>query len=162
MLVVDTSAFISLAVGNVLETVTSEFDIVTTEAVVDELEETAEYDDRHGTAARNALRLVEDLGVIDVSGEAFVTSRIDSGEASCVAAVREVDAAFLITDDYRALPELRELVAVDVALSPIVLRALVNRGALREEEAKTAFEMIAQGRDWLEAPIYRYARQLFE
>lgn len=162
MLVVDTSAFISLAVGGILETVVSEFDVVTTKAVVNELAETAEYDDRHGTAARNTLELVGDMKIIDVSGDAFVTSRIDSGEASCVAAVREVDAAFLITDDYRALPELRELVAVDVALSPIVLRALVNRGALPEEEAKEAFEMIAEGRDWLEAPIYRHARQLFE
>lgn len=162
MLVVDTSALISLAVGDVLETVASEFEIVTTEAVVNELAETAEYDDRHGTAARNALELVEGMKIIDVSGDAFVTSRIDGGEASCVTAVREVDAVFLITDDYRALPELRELVAVDVALSPIVLRALVSRGAIHEEEAKAAFEMIAEGRDWLEAPIYRYARQLFE
>ncbi|WP_136591516.1 hypothetical protein [Salinigranum halophilum] len=114
------------------------------------------------TAARNALKLVGDMRTIDVSGDAFVTSRIDSGEASCVAAVREVGATFLITDDYRALPELREIVAVDVALSPIVLRALGTRGVLREEEAKTAFEMIAQGGDWLEAPIYRYARQFFD
>jgi predicted nucleic acid-binding protein len=162
MLVVDTSAFISLAVGDVLETATSEFDIVTTNTVVDELAETAEYDDRHGTAARTALELVENMTIVDVSGDTFVTSRIDSGEASCVAAVRNVDAAFLITDDYRALPELRELVDADVALSPIVLRALVNRGAIHEEEANAAFELIAEGRDWLEAPIYRYARQLFE
>jgi len=49
----------------------------------------------------------------------FATSRIDGGEASCVTAVREVNATFLITDDFWALLELRELVSAAVALSPI-------------------------------------------
>ncbi|WP_396613366.1 hypothetical protein ACH9L7_17195 (plasmid) [Haloferax sp. S1W] len=162
MLVVDTSAFISLAVGDVLEPVVTEFDVVTTDAVFDELERTAEYDDRHGAAASDVLNRRGEFEVVDADGDTFVTSRIDDGEASCVAAVRDVDAAFLITDDYRALPELRELVDADVALSPIVLRALVKRGALSEGAAKAAFETIADGRDWLGAPIYRHARQLFE
>ena len=41
------------------------------------------------------------------------------------------------------------------------LARLVKKGALSEEDAKVAFETIAEGRDWLGAPIYRYARQLF-
>jgi len=60
--------------------------------------------------------------------------------ASCVVAARETDAKFLITDDYRALPELRTAVDPRVALSPILLRALVKRDALSESEARTAFE----------------------
>jgi hypothetical protein len=62
MLVVDTSASISVATGDIIETVTSEFDIVSIEAVVNELAETAEYDDRHSTAARDVSELVEDKG----------------------------------------------------------------------------------------------------
>jgi predicted nucleic acid-binding protein len=162
MLVIDTSAFVSLAVGGVLDPVLTEFEVVTTEAVIDELEETAEYDDRHGQAASAVVGCADRFGVVDVDGESVATSRIDAGEASCVAAVRETTADFLITDDFRALPELRQLVDVEVALSPIVLRALVKRGALSEDEAKDAFETIAEGRDWLGAPIYRYARRLFD
>ncbi|KTG30249.1 hypothetical protein [Haloferax profundi] len=162
MLVVDTSAFISLAVGGVFETVLDEFDIATTQAVLDELEETAAYDDNHGDGESTILDAVAAIRVVDTTGDEFVTSRIDDGEASCVAAAREVDAAFLITDDYRALPELQNLVDAEVALSPIVLRALVKRDVLTAAEAKSAFEAIAEGRDWLGAPIYRYARQLFE
>lgn len=164
MLVVDTSAFVSLGVGNVLDIVIGEFELGTTTAVVDELRETAAYDDRHGEAAARALELTSEVAVraVDERAERFVTSRIDSGEASCVVAAREVDAAFFITDDFRALPELREVVDANVALSPIVLRALVERGVLDENEAKAAFETIAEGRDWLGAPIYRYARDLFE
>jgi hypothetical protein len=45
---------------------------------------------------------------------------------------------------------------------PIVFRALVKRGALDEDEARVAFETIAERRDWLEAPIHRYARELFD
>jgi hypothetical protein len=54
------------------------------------------------------------------------------------------------------------LVEAEVAVSPIVLRALIKRDALSSEDAETAFETIATGRDWLDAPIYRYARRLFD
>lgn len=138
-----------------------EFDIVTTQAVLDELEQTAAYDDQHGDEASIVLDAVERITAVDTTGDEFATSRIDDGEASCVAATREVDAAFLVTDDYRALPELQQLVDAEVALSPIVLRALVKRDVLTDEEAKPAFETIAERRDWLGAPLYRYARTLF-
>lgn len=160
--VVDTSAFISLAVGDVLDQTLTAFDVVTTHTVIEELEATAEYDDRHGTAATTVLQQTDALTVHDAAGASFETSRVDAGEASCVVAVRQRDAAFLVTDDYRALPELQELVDAEVAVSPIVLRALVKRDALSSEHAETAFEAIAVGRDWLDAPIYRYARRLFD
>ena len=79
------------------------------------------------TAARNVLGPVVEFTIVDVSGDVFITSRIDDGEASCVAAAREADAPILLTDDDRALPELREAVDADVALLSIFLRALVNR-----------------------------------
>ena len=160
--VVDTSALISLAVGDVLDQTLAAFDVVTTPTVIEELEETAEYDDRHGTAATTVLRRTDALTVQDADGAPFETSRVDIGEASCVAAARDVDAAFLVTDDYRALPELQGLVDAEVAVSPIVLRALVKRNVISGDKAETAFERIAVGRDWLDAPIYRYARRLFD
>lgn len=161
MLVVDTSALISLAAGGVFELVIDEFDVAITETVLTELKETASYDDRHARAATAILEKVERLNVVSGSGESPLTSTIDAGEASCVVAVQEYDASFLITDDFRALPELQQLVDAEVALSPIVLRALVKRGVLEEEAALRRFETIANERDWLGAPIYRYARTLF-
>ena len=162
MIVVDTSAFVSLAVGDVIETVVEEFEVVTTQTVWTELDATAAYDDVHGWGAEAVQSVGEQVQVLDVDGGAYVTSRIDEGEASCVAAVDETEAAFLITDDYRALPELQALVGAEVALSPIVLRALVKRGVLTEAEARGVVDAIAKQRDWLGAPINRYARQLFE
>lgn len=154
MLVIDTSAFLSLAVGNALEPALDEFDIVTTQTVRSELEATAAYDDRHGTAAAGVLAAEDAFMLVETHGEEFETSRIDAGEASCVAATRAQDAPFFLTDDFRALPELQQLVDADVVLSPIVLRALVKRDSWSEHQAETAFETIAEERDWLGAPIY--------
>lgn len=163
MLVLDTSAFVSLGVGGVLDTVLAEFDTLTTETVLDELRETAAHDDPHGRAAEFALDAREEFRTVDADGGAFTTSRIDAGEASCVAAVRRSGASFLVTDDYRALPELEPLVTdAEVALSPIVLRALVKRDALDDEAALAAFDRMAETRDWLGGPIHRYGRRLLD
>lgn len=162
MLVVDTSAFISLAVGGAIAETVDEFQIVTTRSVMRELEQTAAYDHRHGSGAADVVAHRESFEVVESDGDRFVTSRIDAGEASCVAASRKLDADFCVTGDYRALPEIEELVPAPVVVSPIVLRALVKRGRLTEEDARAVFERIAEGRDWLGAPIYRYAGHLFE
>jgi len=162
MIVIDMSALVSLAVGNALEPTLGEFDAVTTQSVRSELEATAEYDDRHGKAAAAVLDAEDAFTIVETQGEPFETSRIDAAEASCVATTRSQAARFLVTDDFRALPELQRLVDAEVVLSPIVLRALVKRGSWSETEAETAFESIAEGRDWLGAPIYRYVRYLFD
>lgn len=162
MLVVDTSAFISLAVGDVHRLLVDEFDIRTTQVVREELAETADYDDSHGIAASRVLEIFDNVTVVSVTGQSFLTSRIDHGEASCVEAVRQADADFLVTDDFRALPEMRELVDAEVALCPIVLQALVKRDVISETDATKTLEEIARGRDWLETPLYRYGRQILE
>lgn len=162
MIVLDTSAFISLAIGDALKQTCETFDVVTTPTVLNELETTATYDDIHAQGASDTLALSDHYTVVNPAERASETSRIDAGEASCIGAVRERDATFLITDDFRALPELQELVLADVALSPVVLRTLVERDILCEETATEALETIAYHRDWLGAPIYRYAQQLFK
>lgn len=162
MIVVDTSAFLSLASGGVLHHVLTEFDIHTTETVLTELESTSEYTDEHGNASTTVLDTQSGFTVRRVEKQEFTSSRIDEGEGSCVVLARELEPAFFLTDDLRALPELQNLVGARVAISPIVLKALVKRGVLSEEEAENRLERIAETRDWLGAPIYRRARQLFE
>jgi predicted nucleic acid-binding protein len=162
MLVADTSALVSLASVDLLPTVLTEFDVHTTEAVMAELERTAEYDDPSGEAARRVLQQREHLIVHTVDDLGFESSRIDAGEGSCAVLAQEAAVGFLLTDDLRALPELQSLVAVRVAISPIVLKALVKRGSITQCEARMKLEEMANARDWLEAPIYRIAQQLFE
>jgi len=162
MIVADASALLSLAAGEVVETVLDEFDVHTTEQIVEGLVETAEYDDKHGAAARTVIDCRDRLTVRGVATPNVTSTRIDAGEASCAALVDEHDADFLVTDDLRALPELQPLVDAKVAISPIVLRALVDRGVLERTEARDRLETIAERRDWLGAPIFRRAETLFE
>jgi predicted nucleic acid-binding protein len=162
MIVVDTSAFLSLTAARTLDLLLDEFDVHTTDAVTAELAEVAEYDD---DTARHADRVLDRRDRITVHGGEYPeyrSARVDAGEGSCAGLSRERDAAFLITDDLRALPELRSLTGARIAISPVVLKALVNRGVLERAEALERLDEAAEERDWLEAPIYRRARGLFD
>lgn len=162
MIVADASALVSFAIADVLQLVLDEYDVHTTGVVVSELEATGAYDDPHGEGAREALDHRDELRVHRVDGDAFRSSRIDAGEASCAVLARELQADFLFTDDLRALPELQQLVPGEVAISPIVLEALVDRDVLVREDARSRLEELAGTRGWLGAPIYRRALERFE
>ena len=162
MIVADPSALISLGTVDLHDTLFEEFDVHTTRTVVEELRATAEYEDDHGEAARNVLDALADLEVHEPPDDWIESSRIDAGEGSCVQLAGDLDADFLITDDLRALPELQTAVEARVAISPIVLKAFVERDVLTRSEAGAKLETMADGRDWLGAPIYRRARHLFD
>jgi predicted nucleic acid-binding protein len=161
MIVADTSALISIASIDLLGAFLTEFDVHTTETVVEELEQTSEYDDIHGEAADTVLNCLNQVNTHQVEGE-FTSSRVDEGEGSCALLTKEIEADFLITDDLRALPELQNVTDAKTAISPIVLKAFVKRGVLEQEETIEKLTQLAEQRDWLGAPIYRRARDLFE
>ncbi|WP_181686906.1 hypothetical protein [Halorhabdus salina] len=161
MIVADTSALVSLSTIDRLDRLLTGFDVHTTATVVTELKETAEYEDTHATAARAVLDRQDNLAVHQVE-ESIESARIDAGEGSVVVFARKRDADFLLTDDLRALPELQAATEARVAISPIVLRALLDCGVLDREDALADVEQLATGEDWLDAPIYRRARKLFD
>jgi predicted nucleic acid-binding protein len=160
MIVADTSALISIASIDLLDVFLTEFDVHTTETVIEELEETSEYDDRHGEAADIVLDNLDKITTHQVQGE-FTSSRVDHGEGGCALLTTEIDAEFLITDDLRALPELQTVADSRVAISPIVLKAFVKRDVLTQQKALETLDDLAEHRSWLGAPIYRRARNLF-
>jgi predicted nucleic acid-binding protein len=161
MIAADTSALISLASIDLLDALLTEFDVHTTETVVDELEATAQYDDQHGHAAATVLDNRDRLQIHDTD-TTVETSRIDPGEGSTAHLANQHDADFLITDDLRALPELQTIVDAQVAISPIVLNALVHRNALDHTHALDKLDTLAEHQTWLESPIYRRTRNLFD
>ena len=161
MIVADTAALISLTSVDLLETLLTEFEVATTETVIDELDATSNYDDTHGRAAQTVLDNTAQITVRDVDGT-LSSSRIDEGEGSCALLCNDLDAAFLITDDLRALPELQTAVDAQVAISPIVLKALVTRQVLDRQTALEKLDHLAKQRSWLGQPIYRRAQNLFE
>lgn len=162
MIVVDTSALITIASINLLDHLLSEYDVHTTETVIEELEKTAEYDDVHGQAAQDVLDQVERIEVHNIDESSFQSSRIDKGEGTTASLANETQADFLITDDLRALPELQTVTHSNVVISPILLKALVKRDIFGQEEALEKLEEAAENRDWLESPIYRKAKNFFQ
>ena len=82
MIVADTSALISITVIDLLGTFLEEFDVHTTETVIEELEETSEYSDRHGEASKIVLDNLEEVATCQAKGE-FTSSRVDQGEGRC-------------------------------------------------------------------------------
>lgn len=163
MLVVDTSAFISLGLCDEVNTLLDEFEVHTSKTVIQELKETSEYDDQEAEVARSVLDEKEKMVIHDI-GEAgkFKRNRIDQGEGSCAVLAREIGSDFLITDDIRALPYLENIASTRVAISPIVLKALVKRDVLNEEEAKKKAKVVLNTRDWFETPIYEKAVKIFK
>jgi predicted nucleic acid-binding protein len=162
VIVADTSALISLTAADTLDLLLEEFDVHTTEIVVEELEDLASYGDETAEHADEVLTRKDQITVHEVETREYQSSRVDEGEGSCVQLTRNHDAGFLITDDLRALPELQTLTETRIAISPIVLKALVKRGVLDKQEALKRLEKAAEGRDWLGASIYRKARELFD
>jgi len=61
--ILDTSALISLGSINILEQVSKVFSVTTTNSVIKELEEFAEYDDKYGKIAKNVLKLKSRLTI---------------------------------------------------------------------------------------------------
>lgn len=163
MIVADTSALLSLASGNALDLFLKEFDVAVTETVVEELEELSQGNDRTAKNAERALNSKDLFPTHDIEGPKPISGGIDDGEASCAVLAENEDADFLITDDLRALPEIENLVGKEkVAISPIVLKALVERGSIDKDIALEKLERMSEERDWLHRPIYRRAKKLFE
>jgi len=162
VIVADTSALISLTAANTPNLLLEEFDVHTTETVIEELEDLASYEDETAEHAQKVLDRKDMITIHEVDTPEYQSSRIDDGEGSCIQLTRNQDTDFLITDDLRALPELQTLTETRIAISPIVLKALVKRGSLEKQEALERLEKTAEERDWLEAPIYRRARKLFD
>ncbi len=162
MLVLDTSAFISLGICDCVEILLDEFDLHTSDAIINELEELSGYDDLEADVAERWLEKKDRLNVQQV-GEAgeFDHGKIDKGEGSCAVLARKTDAEFLITDDVRALPLLKNIASTEVVISPIVLKALVKRDRLSNDEAKNKLDKLIRDRDWFETPIYKMSLELF-
>ncbi len=162
-LVADASALVSLASVSLLSLVLNEFNVVVSDVVVRELKEMSMYADTHGNAASEVLRNIDRIEVKEASNyQRFKTSRIDAGEASCLEIIESGEQDYLLTDDFRALGEIEKQIGEMVVLSPIILKVLVIRGIIDKRQALTKLDEMAERRDWLGRPIYRYAKKYFE
>ena len=166
LIVGDTSALVSLQTGNLMEKALSIIQLFVPRDVEAELKIHARLD----TNAATVLSLIRkgDITVCDVQDRrrinqlAALFPKIDIGEAATVVLAEERNIEVIVTDDFQALPYLRQVTTVKVHLSAYLIAGLVVRRQISLDEAEAAFDRIASKRNWLDADIYQHAKRYLD
>lgn len=166
VLVADTSALVSLAVAadsdpDPLALCLDEYSIHVPEAVVEELRETAAYDDEHGRAATRALDALDVVTPYAVDLDADFP--LDDGENAAVTLANDVDAAILLCDEFNQLGLVHaSLVDTRLVTTPTLLSAFVRTNRLSAASARTILDEIGAVRSWNENEYVERARSLLQ
>lgn len=155
---IDTSALVSLAVGDVLPLLTEYVDIVSTGRVREELHTIASIQDKTGEAARFILdkQLVT---FIELPKE----HSHDLGEVEAVhLANTHKDVEAVIMDDVRASKKLREKCTCPILFSPTMVYFLFELGKISRAEGWKIIQKMSKERTWKESVIFQHALQLWE
>lgn len=159
MIVADASALASQGRAGVLGLACDAFEVHATRSSVDVLSAMSAFHGPRGDGARAALDRRDRLVVHERPSAGIETSRVDAAQGDCAALAVELDAEVLVTDDLLAVPELARLVPRAVVPSPVVLSALVRRGALAPADARFRLDELVVRPRWLAGPLRRRAAQ---
>jgi len=151
-IVADTSALVSL--GTVVDATTNPLDILLEshelllpEQVLEELSETASYDDASGEAAQAVLDRKNAFKIQIV--ELDETFPLDDGENAAVTLAKEVNAVQLLCDEFNRLAVIHaSLVETRLVTTPILLTALVRNDVLSPDSAQRLLERMSEARSW--------------
>lgn len=151
-IVADTSALVSL--GTVVDATTNPLDILLEshelllpEQVLEELSETASYDDASGEAAQAVLdrKNVFKIQIVELDE----TFPLDDGENAAVTLANEVSAVQLLCDEFNRLAVIHaSLVETRLVTTPILLTALVRNDVLSPDSAQRLLERMSEARSW--------------
>ena len=158
--VADTSALLSIASApEVLDPVFNEYDVLVPREVVDELEETAEYDDGTANTADEVLNRLDDDAVRDA--EPDTDFPLDEVENAAVSLVNEENVDLFLCDDFNRIGLIHaSLTDVRLVTTPKLLDVLVHKDALSdEEEAVDALDDMTEARSWKGNSYVRRARE---
>jgi len=157
--VFDTSALISLEVANLMSKASEFFRVIIPKKVEEELKEVGKYEDVHGKAANRILKM-ERIEIREVGEISRHLTSVDEGEAEALELAKEIEADYLICDDYESFWYLRENFEKTV-FSVFVVRCLCEKGIISMEEGWCFIEMIRERRTWGDNIIYRTAKTLW-
>jgi predicted nucleic acid-binding protein len=166
ILVGDTSAMISLEVGDVLIDSLERFEYVIPNKVCKEIEDISEINDEHGSAAEKILQLIKNDKIhrtsvknIDKVNEIMdLYKKIDFGEAEALVLAWENHHEILITDDLRSMKDLMDISqGVRIHLSIYVIASMVMLESMTKKEALESLSRISKGRSWENSAIYNKA-----
>ena len=167
----DTSALISLAVGDALKKCLKISKIIIPVMVQAELKDMSRFKDSHGKASKSTMELIS-KGHIEVKKVKNTTkveklisghSLIDEGEAEALVLAQENKIPIMITDDFKSLADLKKVSEnVEIHLSIYLLSRLVIEKIFSVSQAQSSLDKIAKGRTWESAAIYELAKKYIE
>ena len=152
LIVADTSALVSLGTvagtsPNPLNLLLDSHAVVVPEQVIDELFETASYDDASGEAAQAVLDRRSAFETRSI--ELDETFPLDDGENAAVTLANDIDAVQLLCDEFNRLALVHaSLTETRLVTTPILLTALVRTGALSPDTAEAVLTDMSDARSW--------------
>jgi predicted nucleic acid-binding protein len=165
-LVADASALVSLGIVAIddpdpLALCMAQYEIVVPTAIIEELQEIASYDDVHGRAAATVLDRTETLETRSVDLDAEFP--LDDGENAAVSLANDLDAAFLLCDEFTQLGLIHASLAdTRLVTTPTLLSVLVRTEQLSAAEARLLLDTISDARSWDANSYVQRARSLLE
>lgn len=162
-IVADTSALVSLGVvsaadPNPLDVILQAHQVMVPTQVIDELTETASFDDPSGEAAAAVLDRQSTLASRSVELDA--TFPLDDGENAAVTLANEQHAAQLLCDEFNQLALIHaSLVESRLMTTPTLLVSLVHAGLLSARDAESCLDKITAARSWSTNSYVRRARE---
>jgi len=155
--VADTSAIISLGCSNYFENIKSEFDIILTPLVIDELEEFGIYEDYLGEKASLILK------------EKFITKKpknliaLKLGSAECeVFSLANEEKRIALTDDIHAARVVYEKLKLKTKPSFYLLILLFNKQEINKNDLINDMRQILKNRNWISGSLWEYALDMIE
>jgi predicted nucleic acid-binding protein len=157
--VADISALLSIAsVPEVLQTFFEEYEVLIPREVVNELEETASYDDEAAQASERALSRLDEDAVREAEVDADFP--LDEGENAAVSLANERDADLFLCDEFNSIGLVHaSLSDTRLVTTPKLLEVLVHRGVLSDEDAVEALDRMTEARSWDGNRYVRRARE---
>jgi len=162
--VADTSALISLSCAHtdLFGVVVREYELLVPREVVDELKETASYDDEQARAAEKALEFVgSEIEVCEAELDAGFP--LDRGENAAVALANSEDADLFLCDEFNSIGLVHaSLTDVRLVTTPKLLEVFVHRGNISQEEAVETLDRISKLRSWENNSYVERVRDILE
>lgn len=156
--IIDTSAFLSLEVVDLLEESLHYFTFITTSSVLLELEQFAIYDDFLGKVARRVLDSKNKFVVKDIHMKDQIARLGKTDTELCTLA--RIESLPLVTDDCKLNNHVTTI--VNVYFSTVFLIIFVEAAILTKKLALEKLEFLQSARNWNKNIIYLWTKEALE
>ncbi len=148
--VFDTSALISLGIAKLIDKVLEISKIITSQGVIDELDDFAKFSDKYGNTAREVLKFKESFSIseINIKEEINYISKTDN-ELYNLAKEKSIP---IITDDIKLCRHIDNIATT--YFSTFFLVALITSDKLSKEKALELLDKMKENRNWRGNIIY--------